>query len=333
MHGDIVAKVFSGISSADLPDGKMYYNIAKRTIEPVMQEAYEKIANMGVATQTVLNQNAHIGIKAIKPELNQDRIDGILNRVSTEDVFDDIKWILNEPVKVFAISIIDDAVNRNADFHYRAGMDPRIIRKATGKCCKWCREVAGTYVYPDVPKDVFRRHDNCRCVVEYFPGDGKRQNIWSKQWSNVSESDKIEQRKDIGLNEDDDIIIRKIKNEIIPKQNIKEISSRQEIHRQGTKAYNNRVNELRNKNQYGPSKVTITDDEILELVKQYSGSGKIKYNKAGEWDNKECIIDNDKIIGVVVNNINGNSAGTSVFKIHYAKNGVHIVPDYPSKKR
>lgn len=199
VHGDIVAKVFSGISSADLPDGKMYYNIAKRTIEPVMQETYEKIANMGVATQTVLNQNAHIGIKAIKPELNQDRIDGILNRVSTEDVFDDIKWILNEPVKVFAISIIDDAVNRNADFHYRAGMDPRIIRKATGKCCKWCREVAGTYVYPDVPKDVFRRHDNCRCVVEYFPGEGKKQNVHTKKWKNEVPEDILKLRQTVGI--------------------------------------------------------------------------------------------------------------------------------------
>ena len=47
----------------------------------------------------------------------------------------------------------------------------------------------------------------------------------------------------------------------------------------------------------------------------------------------EVIIDNDKIVGVVVDNRNGNSAPTSVFKIHYAKDGIHISPDYPSKKK
>lgn len=41
---------------------------------------------------------------------------------------------------------------------------------------------------------------------------------------------------------------------------------------------------------------------------------------------------NDKIVGVVVNNMNGKSAETSVFKIHYAKKEFHIVLDYPSKK-
>ena len=27
-----------------------------------------------------------------------------------------------------------------------------------------------------------RRHENCRCVVEYDPGDGKKQNVYSKKW-------------------------------------------------------------------------------------------------------------------------------------------------------
>lgn len=77
----------------------------------------------------------------------------------------------------------------------------------------------------------------------------------------------------------------------------------------------------------------MSDDKILELVKKYSGKGKIKYNRRGEWTSQETILTNDEIVGVVVDNRNGNSAETSVFKIHYAKDGIHIVPDYPSKKR
>lgn len=37
-------------------------------------------------------------------------------------------------------------------------------------------------------------------------------------------------------------------------------------------------------------------------------------------------------IGVAVNDRAGVETYTTVFCIHYSKNGVHISPDYPSKK-
>ena len=79
--------------------------------------------------------------------------------------------------------------------------------------------------------------------------------------------------------------------------------------------------------------VTISDDEIIRLVNAFKGTGIVKYNKSGEWDKKETIIDNDEIVGFVVNNLNGKTVPTSVFRIYYADKGIHIVPDYPSKKR
>jgi len=69
----------------------------------------------------------------------------------------------------------------NAEFHYKSGMSPKIIRKETGKCCKWCKNLVGTYRYPDVPKDVYRRHQNCRCTVEYIPKKGVRQDVHTKK--------------------------------------------------------------------------------------------------------------------------------------------------------
>ncbi|MPN40007.1 hypothetical protein SDC9_187542 [bioreactor metagenome] len=70
----------------------------------------------------------------------------------------------------------------------------------------------------------------------------------------------------------------------------------------------------------------------MYLIKSHSGQGKINI-KNGKWDNKEVITANDKIVGIVVNNLTGKEAETTVFKIHYGKNGIHIVPDYPSKKK
>ena len=127
--------------------------------------------------------------------------------------------------------------------------------------------------------------------------------------------------------------IRRIREEVIPLQKTDNVIPRQKVHRQGTKEYYDRQTYLKNKKKYGPGYVTISDDEIIELVNQYKGKGDIRLTKKGEWDNEEIIITNDKIVGVVVNDLTGKSVPTSVFKIHYSNDGIHIVPDYPSKKR
>lgn len=130
---------------------------------------------------------------------------------------------------------------------------------------------------------------------------------------------------------DEDGIVKYIREVLIPAQKTDTIVSRQAIHRQGTKSYIARQNRLEADGRYGPSYITITDEEILELVNRFKGTGIIKYNKKGEWDNQETIVDNDKVVGIVVNDRNDVSVKTTVFKIHYGKKGIHIVPDHPSK--
>lgn len=194
--GDLLAQVFQENLSADmLPDGKMYYNIAERVINPTMKQNYELISAYATETQTIMNHKAGLHIKGIKPELNQDRIDGIIERVSNEDDFDKIKWILDEPVQNFSQAIIDDTVKINAESHHKLGLKPKIFRRENGNCCDWCKQVEGVYEYPEVPKDVWRRHRYCRCTVEYYPGDGRRQNVHTKKWIDHEKDDKIEKRK------------------------------------------------------------------------------------------------------------------------------------------
>ena len=53
-----------------------------------------------------------------------------------------------------------------------------------GKCCKWCGRLVGTYDYATVRNtgnDVFRRHEHCRCTVEFIT-NGKKQNVHMKKW-------------------------------------------------------------------------------------------------------------------------------------------------------
>lgn len=199
--GRILAIVFANdLSSSVLPDGKMYFNIANRIIPDTLKKNHELVTDAGAQVQKSLNEKAGIRIRAIKPEINQDRIAGLVNKVSSEDLYDSVAWVLAEPVINFTQSIVDDMIKANADFQYDAGMSPVIIRSAESKCCEWCSKLAGRYKYPEVPKDVYRRHERCRCMVEYDPKNGKNRvkNVHTKKWKTPEERDKIEKRKAIG---------------------------------------------------------------------------------------------------------------------------------------
>ena len=133
---------------------------------------------------------------SLKLALNQDRIDGIVNKISEYDDFAEGKWLLDEPIKNFTQSIVDDTIKTNADFQYKSGLTPKIVRKEVGSCCDWCKEVVGVYEYPDVTKDVYKRHRFCRWTVEYFPGDGRKQDVHTKKWVDPDGNDKIKKRKE-----------------------------------------------------------------------------------------------------------------------------------------
>ena len=171
----------SNLSGDTLPDGRMYWNLADRVIRPLLEEDHALASEAARQVQQQLNEAAGIGIKAQSVPLDQDRVDGILNRLAAAEQYEAVAWLLGEPVILFSRSVVDESVRRNAEFQGEAGLTPRIIRRAESHCCEWCAKLAGTYTYPNVPKDVYRRHDFCRCVVEYDPGDGKRQTVHSGQ--------------------------------------------------------------------------------------------------------------------------------------------------------
>lgn len=183
--GEVLARTFSThIKSDTLPDGKMYYNIAERVLNPTLSNNHVIVARVSSEVQENLNKSVGLRLKGIEPPVNQLRIDSLINRITHEEVFDDVAWILQEPIVNFTQSTVDDTIKANVDFQGESGLSPRIIRTSHGNPpCDWCRSMAGVYKYPDVPEDVYKRHDRCRCVVEYDPGDVRRQNVWTREWS------------------------------------------------------------------------------------------------------------------------------------------------------
>ena len=109
----------------------------------------------------------------------------------TRTDMEQLSRVLHRALSNISQSMTDRYIEKNAQFRYNAGLSPQIIRTSSGHCCEWCNQVAGKYSYPDVPKDVYRRHDNCDCTVEYVVGK-KSQNIWTKKWNNSAKNDIIE---------------------------------------------------------------------------------------------------------------------------------------------
>lgn len=183
--GDILARAYQKNITVDaLPDGKMYYNIAERILNPTLENNHYLITRTSAEIQETLNRSIGIGIRGIEAPLNQERINSIINRVSVDDDFNNAKWILDEPIINFSQSVVDETIESNVNFHGESGLNPTVTRVTHGHDpCDWCRSMEGVYKYPGVPKAVFTRHDRCRCTVEYDPGDARRQNVWTKEWS------------------------------------------------------------------------------------------------------------------------------------------------------
>lgn len=200
--GEALSQAFAKNLGADaLPDGKMYYIIADRVLRPMLEENHTVVSDAARMVQESMNRKAGIGLKAKTVAVNENRIQGIVDKVSNAESFKDVVWVLDEPVKNFSMNIVDESIRENVSFQGKAGLRPKVIRRAERKCCPWCSELAGEYDYPDVPDDVYRRHENCRCTVEYDPADGKRkrQNVHTKEWTDAEQYDKLEARKKVGI--------------------------------------------------------------------------------------------------------------------------------------
>ena len=195
------ASLLDNLTERALPDGRLYWNIADRTIRPMLETNHALTNDAAAAVQKAIDEAQGIGLKTVRGELPTARIKGILDKAVEEDTFDAMREWLKEPIINTSESFFDDFVQANADFRYKSGLSPKIIRTVAGHCCDWCASVAGTYDYADIKSgsDIYRRHQFCRCVVTFESGR-QRQNVWSKQtWEDSPAT--LESRKTVGLSQ------------------------------------------------------------------------------------------------------------------------------------
>ena len=181
------------VTPDELPDSTLYYNIAHSILEPLLRDTYEDVNAVCAEVQRKLDGKAGIHLAPQKADFPAERVRAAAGSASVKDTAAHGIEVLERTSENITAAFSDDYMKANADFRNRAGLDTYIERRDDGKCCEWCSKIAGRYSYPDkAPRDIFRRHDNCGCTVEYVCSKG-RQNVWSKKW--VSEPKKIEYSK------------------------------------------------------------------------------------------------------------------------------------------
>lgn len=170
--GNALAKAYQTVLTPEaLPDETLYYNIATRTITPTLKEAHKMVSDVADEIQATTNKRIGIGLKPIRPPIEMERVDGIIDILTDGTLADNIGY-LNEPIKNIVNHFGDRHLQKNAEFLSNSGVETVVVRIAESTCCDWCADRAGTYDgYQDAQdNEVFARHEGCRCELEIHGG-------------------------------------------------------------------------------------------------------------------------------------------------------------------
>ena len=176
------------LTADNLPDGTLYYNIATRTVIPTLEANQALVNDAAAEIQKLQDQKAQISLNAIKPKFPQERIDGLIEKMTADDIALEqaLAW-LREPIVNNSEAFYDDFIRENAEFRSGAGLKTKITRIAEANCCAWCANLEGSWDYGNEPSEVYARHEFCRCSVTY-QSEKTSQNVWSKKsWQSTPE--------------------------------------------------------------------------------------------------------------------------------------------------
>ena len=178
--GDLLSMTLQENLTEDvLPDGKMYYNIADRILNPMMRQNFNLTMEQALTIQKLVDAKNGIGLEPISADFPESRVKQIIDSLTEDTEFEVIKARMGEPVANCSHSFADDFIKANALYREKAGMRTYLKRTLVGGACPYCVRLAGTFDYNDAPDDIYKRHDSCRCTVTFY-SEKVRQNVHTK---------------------------------------------------------------------------------------------------------------------------------------------------------
>lgn len=344
LRGKAAADAIREIEESDLPNGRMYFNIADKTIRPVLEETSDEIFSYASQLLENVNEKAGIHLKPVlpDPEETAEKIKGVLDLASSNEHWNEVREETAQTVENFSKKCVDDHIQANAERQYEVGLSAKVVRTASRGACEWCDDVAGTYAYEEVRgkgEDVWRRHANCDCVIEYELVKGKRQTVSSGSYRQNKDSLSPEERErkveeinksfTIPRNE----LIERINQGKLKQNNQGIIAERilnREIstklkhqkylqHVEGTSQYRLAESGRGKKQSY----LIISEKETQELILKYAGTGTLKETKTG-YDFTREYVNTERIIGYYWEGDAPHETKRAM--LMYARDGAHVVP-------
>lgn len=335
--GEILAETYKAEISADiLPDGMLTEEIANAILVPALRHNHELVSNATADTIEALNRNAGIRLKAVRPNIDNDRIIGLVGKAGSYDSFDQAAWVLDGPVVNFSQNACDRMIDANVNAHFKAGLKPKVIRETLGdKPCAWCKLLAKEYDYP-VPREVYQRHERCECLIIYDPQKGKLQNAHTKkEYESIRDAEleakaearrrKLEQWKKEEEKYPDARreILRKVKS---GEYSLKLKHQKYLQHVEGTQQYKE-ATRGRGCNQ---SYLVVSEKEAQDIINKYTGLGDPAIYSNGSVGKSEYI-SLGRRVGFYFEKGEDVPLPTDRVQIVHGQYGSHIIPVRPKE--
>jgi len=178
----------------------------------LLRDEYESINGVLGEVQAHIDEGLGIQLEPVKPAFPAERVaqaaHSLLDPTVTEQT---IRRRARSTSENITNSFHDDFIEENARFRSRAGLKVYVERRTSGKCCPWCTEVAGRYLMSEQPEGLFRRHDNCDCVIIYdgkvlrgqVGSSGKRTRTWEDTGERAARIEYAESKKPARLSREE----------------------------------------------------------------------------------------------------------------------------------
>ena len=74
------------ITPENMPEGKIHWNIATRTVLPLLRKVHQLVNDAAVAVQIIEDKKNGIGLKPVEIVFPEDRINDLLNKLTNLDL-------------------------------------------------------------------------------------------------------------------------------------------------------------------------------------------------------------------------------------------------------
>lgn len=167
--GDTMGKIVA--TKKYFPDG-ISYEDAFDTLEPALTHSYNLSKDMAIKAQKNINRKAGLNLNPAIPKPKPGLIAGLAKEIADRGGIDGFEAKFADQIGRFTMNGVDDTVSVNAYETQALGLAPKVVREAEPECCEWCADLEGEYTPNEAEAlGVYRRHDNCRCTVEYVIGN------------------------------------------------------------------------------------------------------------------------------------------------------------------